>query len=123
MNKVILTGRLGADPVSHDGENGKFVTYTLANSEWSKNGEITNWVDVTAFSANAEFALKNLSKGQKVLIEGRLSVRPYEKNGEKRKSVNVIVSKQEFADSKKDKQADEGFIEISDELVAEMPFC
>lgn len=72
MNKVIITGRLGADPVEHDGENGKFVTYTLANTEWSKNGETTNWIDVVAFGSSSEFALKNLVKGQKIILEGKL---------------------------------------------------
>lgn len=41
MNKVIITGRLGADPIEHEGEKGKFVTYSLANTEWTKNGEMT----------------------------------------------------------------------------------
>ena len=47
MNKVIITGRLGADPIEHDG-NSKFVTYSIANTEWTKNGEVTNWIDVIA---------------------------------------------------------------------------
>lgn len=108
MNKVIITGRLGADPVEHDGENGKFVTYTLANTEWTKNGDNTNWIDVVAFGSSGEFAAKNLSKGKKIILEGRLNTRTYEKDGEKRKSYSVIAVKQEFDEPKKDIDSSKG---------------
>lgn len=123
MNKVIITGRLGADPIEHDGEKGKFVTYSLANTEWTKNGEMTNWIDVVAFAYQAEFALKNLVKGQKIILEGRLNSRPYEKDGEKRKSTSVVALKQELDEPKRANSAsdDDGFMEMTPEMIDE--FC
>lgn len=59
--------------------NSKFVTYSIANTEWTKNGEVTNWIDVIAFGPQAEFAKKNLVKGQKIIIEGRPNADPYER--------------------------------------------
>lgn len=120
MNKVIITGRLGADPIERDGENGKFVTYALANTEWTKNGEVTNWIDVIAFGSSAEFAMKNLVKGQKIILEGRLNARPYEKDGIKCKSTSVIVVKQEL-DEKKRAASDDEFMEVTPEMIDE--FC
>lgn len=122
MNKVIITGRLGADPIEHDG-NTKFVIYSIANTEWTKNGEITNWIDVIAFGSQAEFAKKNLVKGQKIILEGRLNAHPYEKDGEKRKSTSVVAIKQEFDEPKRANSAndEDGFMEMTPDMIDE--FC
>lgn len=121
MNKVIITGRLGANPVEHDGENGKFVSYTLANTEWHKNGETTNWIDVLAFAASAEFAMKNLVNGQKIILEGRLTSRITEKDGVKRKSTTVIAVRQELDEKKRAESNSDEVMEITPEMIDE--FC
>lgn len=105
MNKVILMGRLtrapevrysdGADPLA-------VARYTLAvNRRMKKNGEQdADFIPCVAFGKTGEFAEKYFKKGQLVAITGRLQVRSWDKDGERRWSTDAIVEEQYFAESK-----------------------
>nr|DAJ05104.1 MAG TPA: Single strand binding protein [Caudoviricetes sp.] len=105
MNKVILMGRLtrapevrysdGADPLA-------VARYTLAvNRRMKKNGEQdADFIPCVAFGKTGEFAEKYFKKGQLVAITGRLQVRSWDKDGERRWTTEVIVEEQYFAESK-----------------------
>ena len=60
---------------------------------------------------------------QKIILEGRLNSRPYEKDGEKRKSTSVVALKQELDEPKRANSAkdDDGFMEMTPEMIDE--FC
>ena len=85
INKVILLGRLGADPeirVSQDGK--KIARFSLATSEsWkdkstNEKKEKTEWHKVVIFSAGlAEIVEKYIKKGSLIYIEGQISSRKY----------------------------------------------
>ena len=77
VNKVILVGRLGADPESRTANNGTTVTkLRLATSERRKQGddwvERTEWHRVTCFGRTAENAARFLSKGRQIYLEGKI---------------------------------------------------
>lgn len=107
MNKVILMGWLtrapevrysdGADPLA-------VARYTLAvNRRMKKNGEQdADFIPCVAFGKTGEFAEKYFKKGQLVAITGRLQVRSWDKDGERRYATEVIIEEQHFAESKKD---------------------
>ena len=124
MNKVILTGRLGADPELRYTQAGTAVArFNLAverNMGKDKEKE-TDWLTVVAWGKKAEFVANYLSKGRKVLIQGNLRASIYEdKAGEKRKSVEVQAEDIEFCDSKPDGNQGAmggGFTEVTDEDV------
>lgn len=105
MNKVILAGRLVADPEVRYTQTGKAVAgFRLAvNRRFSRDEE--NSVDffrIVAWQKLAEICGNNLAKGSQVLIEGRLQIRSYDaQDGSKRYVTEVIANEVEFLGYKK----------------------
>ena len=141
MNKVILMGRLTADPKIRysQGENAKAVArYTLAVDRQyaSENTEQTaDFISCVAFGRTAEFAEKYLKKGTKIAIEGRIQTGSYEKEGVRVFTTDVVVERNEFAESKAASQnnasaetdpapstGDEAFMNIPDDVAEALPF-
>ena len=97
MNKVILIGRLGGDPELKYTSNGTAqALINLATSERWKDSdgnqqEKTEWHRVIAWRRQAEFAGEWLKKGRLVCIEGKLSTRSWEKDGQKRYMTEVVA--------------------------------
>lgn len=106
MNKVILMGYLTKDPEVRYTQSDKplaIARYTLAvNKAYKKEGEPdADFIPCVAFGKNGEFAEKYLMKGQQIAIVGRLQVRMWEDDkGDKRKTTEVVIENQYFADSK-----------------------
>jgi len=97
-NQVQLIGRLGANPVMSELSSGsKKVHMSIATSETFKNKEgervtQTQWHNVIAWNANANFASSYLTKGTEVMILGKLTNRQYEdKNGTIRYITEVVA--------------------------------
>lgn len=102
MNKVILMGRLAREPevrYSQGTEPLAIARYTLAVNRRFKKDE-ADFVPCVAFGKAGEFAEKYFKKGHLVSIIGRLQVRSWDKDGERRWSTDVIVEEQYFAESK-----------------------
>lgn len=96
VNKVILLGRLGKDPDLKYLKGDRAVcNFSLATSErWTKDGkqeEKTEWHLIKAFGKTAEIAGEYLEKGREVYVEGKLSTRKWDKDGETRYSTEVII--------------------------------
>ena len=107
LNKAILMGRLTADPELRRTQNNTAVTsFTLAvNRSFSRQGEQpqVDFIDIVAWSSTAEFVTKWFRKGQLVAVSGRIQVRNWEdKQGMKRKSVEVVAEEVFFAEPKRD---------------------
>lgn len=107
MNKVILMGRLAREPevrYSQGTEPLAIARYTLAvNRRFKRQGEPeADFINCVAFGETGEFAEKYFKKGQMVAITGRLQVRSWDKDGERRYATEVIIEEQHFAESKKD---------------------
>lgn len=97
FNRVIILGNLGKDPVDLSSEQSSLAAFSIATHETSFfNGEpkkTTEWFDVVCFGKDADFSLKNLKKGDQVLIEGRLQARTYNaKDGTKVKAFEIKAS-------------------------------
>ena len=107
MNKVILMGRLTREPevrYSQGAEPLAVARYTLAvNRRFKRKDEPeADFIPCVAFGKAGEFAEKYFKKGQMVSIIGRLQVRSWDKDGERRYATEVIIEEQHFAESKKD---------------------
>lgn len=110
VNKVILVGRLGADPVQRETKNGMSVVhFPVATSFRVKpkegvDGEIpearseeTQWHRIVAWGKQGEVCAQYLKKGQSVFIEGVLKTRKFEgKDGNERLSVEVHADNVSF---------------------------
>lgn len=105
VNKVIIVGRLGADPEVKSLGNGQNVaTLNVATSEsWAdKNGqkqERTEWHRVVVWGRQAENVGKYLAKGRQVYVEGRLQTRSWEKDGKKNYITEVVATNVQFLGS------------------------
>ena len=101
MNKFVGIGRLVADVELRSTNSGKSVcAFTVAINRRGKDAG-TDWVDCVAWEKTAEFISKHFNKGQQIAITGRLQTRSYEdKNGGKRKAVEVVVEEVDFCGSK-----------------------
>ena len=120
MNKVILVGNLTKDPDVRKSQNGKSVVKTgIAVNQGYGENQTTDFFNLVAWEKTAELCGKYLSKGSKVLVEGRLKNNNYEKDGVKHYGVDVIVTAIEFLDSKKKVANDYRGEEVSDD---DMPF-
>jgi len=87
INKVILVGNLGDDPIIRYGGDGKAIAnLRVATSEaWTdktsgKKVERTEWHRVSVFGKLAEICQKYLHKGSKVYLEGKLQTRSWDKD-------------------------------------------
>lgn len=103
VNKVIILGRLGADPdVKTVGANATSVArLNIATSEtWTKDGqkqERTEWHRVVVWNKLAEICGKHLTKGRQVYIEGKLQTRQWEdQQGQKRYATEILAEKVQF---------------------------
>src|SRR5262245_2737332 len=95
FNRVILVGNMTRDPELRYIASGTAVSdIGLAVNDRVKKGdqwvEETTFVDVTLWGRTAEIASEYLSKGSPVLIEGRLKLDSWEKDGQKRSKLRVV---------------------------------
>jgi single-strand DNA-binding protein len=114
VNKVILIGRLGADPESRMTPNGQQVcSLRVATSEsYQKDGqreEKTEWHSVVLWGRLAELASKYLRKGRSCYIEGRIQTRSWDDpQGQKRYKTEIVANQLQFIDSATGRQNDVG---------------
>ncbi len=108
VNKVILVGRLGAEPESRAFPNGGSIcNLRLATSEsWKdkqtgERQERTEWHRVTLRNRLGEVAQQYLHKGSQVYIEGRIQTRKWQdQNGQDRYSTEIMANEMTMLDSK-----------------------
>lgn len=101
FNKVILGGRLTADPELKQTPQGvSVVTFSLAINRKGKDAT-TDFINCVAWRGTAEFISKYFTKGNSIVIDGEINVRNYQdKDNNKRQAVEVQVHDAYFVDSK-----------------------
>lgn len=108
MNKVILIGRLVADPEIRYTQSGKAVaSYRLAvDRPFKQDGQQeADFINCVAWGKTGEFAGNYLHKGTKIAIEGRIQTGSYEKDGVKHYTTDIVVDRHEFCESRSSGQA------------------
>lgn len=105
FNKVILGGRLTADPELRQNPSGIAVTsFSIAvNRRYSKNAseQQTDFFNVVAWRQNAEFISRYFRKGSSICIVGTIQNRSWtDPQGQKRYATDIIVDEAHFVDSK-----------------------
>jgi single-strand DNA-binding protein len=105
MNKVTLIGRLTSDIDIRYSQNGKaYASFRLAvNRNYVKEGEErqADFVPCKVFDKTAEFMGRHFVKGSQIAVVGRMTSGSYEKDGEKKYTLDVNIEEVYFADSKK----------------------
>ncbi len=107
INRVIISGNLTRDPELRQTQSGMAVlSFGVAVNDRRKNPTTGEWedypnfVDCTMFGARANSLSQYLSKGTKVSIEGKLRWSQWERDGQKRSKLEVIVDELEFMSSR-----------------------
>lgn len=105
MNKVVLIGRLTADPEIRQTQNGKSVAnYRLAvERNFKQEGQPdADFINCVVWGKGADFASRYLYKGIKIAVEGRIQTGSYKRDdGSTAYTTDVIVAHHEFCESKK----------------------
>lgn len=108
LNMIVLHGRLCRDPELRHTQSGTAVaSFALAVDRDMKDKQTgeraTDFIDIVAWRNTAEFVSKYLSKGRMAVVEGRLQMRDWtDRNGNKRRSAEVVADNIYFADSRRD---------------------
>ena len=108
LNHIVLMGRLTRDPELKRTASGTAVTsFPIAVDRDFPNKETgereTDFIDIVAWRGTAEFAEKYFAKGRAVVVSGRLQIREWnDKDGNKRRTAEVVADNLYFADSKRE---------------------
>ena len=107
LNKIFIMGRMTRDPELRTTNSGTSVaSFSLAvdrNYKGADGEKETDFIDCVAWRSTAEFAAKYFTKGRMAVVEGRLQIRPWtDKEGNNRRSAEVLVDNMYFGDSKRD---------------------
>ena len=113
MNKVILVGNFTRDPETRYSQSSEPVAicrFTLAvNKRFKRENEPdADFINCVALGKTGEFVDKYFTKGRKIGVVGRLSVRAYEDQGQKKYWTEVVVEEAHFVDSKPQSGASAG---------------
>ncbi len=133
MNQVCLVARLTATPeLRHTGNGTPVCNFSVAIDRKFKDADgntITDYIDCVAWNTQATFLCKWFDKGVRVGLTGELQTRRYEKDGQAHKVTEILVNTVEFADGKRDVNAntttstvdaDDDFIPLGD--MDDLPF-
>lgn len=109
LNHIVIGGRLTRDPELRRTGNGTAVaSFSIAcDRDFKSDGgeRATDFVDIVAWRNTAEFVSKYFTKGRMAIISGRLQIRDWtDKDGNKRRSAEVLAESVYFGDSKQDGQ-------------------
>ena len=112
LNRIIIMGRLTRDPeLRHTQSDTAVTSFTLAVDRDFKGEDgkrATDFIDIVAWRAVAEVVAKYFIKGRMAIVEGRLQLRDWkDKDGNARRSAEVIADNVYFGDSKRDSGAAE----------------
>ena len=113
LNRIIVMGRMTSDPELRRTNSGTAVaSFAVAVDRdfKSQSGEKeTDFIDVVAWRNTAEFVSKYFSKGRMAVVDGRLQLRDWtDKDGNKRRSAEVVADNLYFGDSRRDNGGEGG---------------
>ena len=113
LNHITLMGRLTRDPeLRHTGSGIPCANFTIAvDRDFGKNenGEKeTDFIECVAWRNTGEFVSKYFGKGRMAVVSGRLQIRSWtDKEGNKRKTAEVVADQVYFGDSKRDSDSND----------------
>ena len=136
MNSVQLIGRLTRDPDIRYTDGGSTIArFSLAVDRRIKQegGETADFINCVGFGKTAEFIEKYFCKGKKMALNGRIQTGSYtNKDGTKVFTTDVVAENVEFVESKggnesfnsgtSSKPADDGFMNLPDDIDEDLPF-
>ena len=107
LNHIVIMGRLTRDPeMRRTGSGTAVASFTVAvDRDFKSDGgeKETDFIDCVAWRNTAEYVSKYFTKGRMIVVSGRLQIRAWnDKDGNKRRTAEVVADNCYFADSKKE---------------------
>ena len=107
LNHIVLMGRLTRDPeLRRTGSNIAVCSFPIAcDRDYTAAGaeKAVDFIDIVAWRNTAEFVARNFTKGRMAVVSGRLQIRSWtDKEGNKRRTAEIVADNVYFGDSKKD---------------------
>ena len=107
LNHIIIMGRLTRDPeLRRTGSGVAVASFTVAvDRDYTQQGQEkeTDFIDCVAWRQTGEFVSKYFTKGRMIVVSGRLQIRSWnDKDGNKRRTAEVVADNCYFGDSKSD---------------------
>ena len=103
INKVVISGNLTRDPEIRAAQSGtNILTFGMAVNDRRRNPQTQEWeeyanfVDCVMFGNRADYMHRTLRKGMKVVVDGRLSYSSWERDGQRRSKLEVVVNDIDF---------------------------
>ena len=132
LNTITICGRICKEiELKHTPTGTEVVTFTVACERDFKDkdgNKQTDFIDVVTFKNTAVFVSKYFTKGRMAIVNGKLQTRTWEdKNGNKRKSVEIIADNVYFGDSKNNQDNTENVtqsnsVDVGVEVDGDLPF-
>lgn len=99
LNNLIIGGRLTRDPELKNTQSGMAVCrFGICNNQKRKGEVLATFLDCTAFGKTAEVIAEHMTKGQRIVVTGKIKQENWEKDGEKRSKISVEVDRVDFVD-------------------------
>lgn len=103
INSATISGNLTRDPELRQTQGGSSIlNFSVAVNDRRQNQQTGEWedypnfIDCVMFGARAQAVSQYLAKGSKVAVQGKLHYSSWEKDGQKRSKIEVVVSELEF---------------------------
>lgn len=103
INRVTISGNLTRDPEVRSTQSGmNILTFGMAVNDRRRNNQTGEWedyanfVDCVLFGNRADFLSRTLRKGTKVVVEGKLRYSSWERDGQRRSKLEVVVDDLDF---------------------------
>ena len=111
LNHIVIMGRLTRDPeLRRTGSGLAVASFSVAVERDFPNKETgereVDFIDCVAWRQTGEFVSKWFTKGSMIVVSGRLQIRPWtDKDGNKRRTAEIVADNVYFGESKKDREA------------------
>ena len=114
LNHITIMGRLTRDPeLRRTGSGIAVASFTVAvDRDFATNGgeKETDFIDCVAWRQTGEFVSKYFEKGRMIVVSGRLQIRSWnDKDGNKRRTAEIVADNVYFGDSKKESSGGESY--------------
>jgi single-strand DNA-binding protein len=109
LNQITIMGRLTREPeLRRTGSGVAVASFTIAcDRDFGKDDKETDFIECVAWRQTGEFVSKYFKKGSMAVVSGRLQIRSWtDKDGNKRKTAEVVADNVYFGDSKNSNSTD-----------------
>lgn len=111
VNCLVMQGRFVADPELKDTNSGvKVANFKIAWSKKIKDRETKCFLECKAFDKQAEHVCKYFRKGQETVVTGELQTEEWEKDGQKRSKIVLVIGTVHFCGKKEDNPGGESVV-------------